>query len=65
MINEREIEELMARAKDRMKSALLKPYKDILTNFEWSNYEEHIKWIAEAPFEEIVEWCQTGCDPTQ
>lgn len=25
----------------------------------WSNWDEHIEWVATAPVEEIVDWAET------
>ncbi len=67
MFNEQEIEKIREkirksrikrRAADRMKSHLLVPYKDILIDYDWTNYDEHIEWVAEAPLYEILDWCK-------
>ncbi len=52
MFNEQEIEKIREkirksrikrRAADRMKSHLLVPYKDILIDYDWTNYAGHSK----------------------
>lgn len=67
MINEQEIQgikedmiksDLRLKAIDRVQSSLLKPYKDILIEVDWPNYDEHIKWVVEAPFSEVLSWCK-------
>jgi len=67
MFNEPEIEKIRGKihksrikrkAVDRVKSYLLVPCKDILIDYDWDNYDEHIKWVAEAPLYEILDWCK-------
>lgn len=47
------------KAIDRVKSYLLKPYKDILIDYDRPNYDEHISWVVNAPFDEVLKWCKT------
>lgn len=37
----------------------LAPYRDLLTEYDWDNQEEHWEWVATAEIEEIVDWAET------
>lgn len=56
-----EIEKTQNRIKaiDRVRSCFLRPYEDILIDYDWPNYDEHIIWVASAPFSEVLAWCET------
>lgn len=46
-------------AKTRVEnSEALKPYEDLLLNYDWSNQEEHLNWVATAPESEIIAWAE-------
>ncbi len=36
----------------------LKWWKDILIEYAWGNYEDHIEWVATGDRDEIIEWCR-------
>ena len=36
----------------------LAQYKDVLIEYDWDNYDEHIEWVATANIDEIIDWCQ-------
>jgi hypothetical protein len=36
----------------------LQEYEDILIKYDWSNWEEHIEWVATAPIDEILDWAK-------
>ncbi len=36
----------------------LRPYRDILINYDWPNRDEHLAWVASAPEAEIIAWCE-------
>ena len=58
------------------KSPRLRAHFDTIF-YDWPEGEEHYRWVAEAPFAEIVDWAQgiaeatqnewdaTGVDPTR
>ena len=33
-------------------------YKFDLITYPWEDYSEHIKWVATAPEQEILNWCK-------
>jgi hypothetical protein len=35
----------------------LQKYEDIIF-YDWSNWDEHIEWVATAPIDEIVDWAK-------
>lgn len=36
----------------------LQPYRDLLLDYGWTNQDEHLAWVACAPVEVIVQWCE-------
>lgn len=52
------MEELENKAKTRVENeAELKKYADVIF-YDWPNWEEHLKWVCNAPVVEIVEWAK-------
>ena len=35
----------------------LEPYRSVLIEYDWPNWEEHIEWVATGDVEEILDWC--------
>jgi hypothetical protein len=39
-------------------SETLSAYRDLLLEYDWSNRDEHLAWVASAPESEIVFWAE-------
>lgn len=53
------METIYERAKDRViHSESLKPYSRLLLDYDWSNREDHLSWVATAPEGVILIWCR-------
>jgi hypothetical protein len=39
-------------------SDALRPYSDLLLSYDWSNRDEHLAWVANAPEGEIIAWAE-------
>jgi hypothetical protein len=39
-------------------SKTLNTYRDLLLDYDWSNMDEHLAWVATAPEAEIVAWAE-------
>ena len=37
----------------------LEEYRDILLEYDWNNWDEHLQWIVATPKSEILDWCKT------
>jgi hypothetical protein len=40
-------------------SETLSQYRDLLLDYDWSNQDEHLEWVATAPEAEIISWAET------
>ncbi|HEU4752218.1 MAG TPA: hypothetical protein VFU47_03845 [Armatimonadota bacterium] len=40
-------------------SETLSAYRDLLLDYDWSNEDEHMEWVATAPEAELVAWAET------
>lgn len=36
----------------------LREYLDILIDYQWHNQADHLRWVATAPIEEILDWAE-------
>ena len=36
----------------------LRPYRDILIEYDWPNQAEHWQWVATASISEILDWAE-------
>jgi hypothetical protein len=36
----------------------LRPYRDLLIDYDWQEGEEHLEWVCNAPATELVAWAQ-------
>jgi hypothetical protein len=51
---------MKAKAQQRVlnEDKLYPHYYSMLIEYEWDNYDEHIEWVATAPIDEILDWCE-------
>jgi hypothetical protein len=36
----------------------LRPFYDIIVEYDWPNIQDHIDWVCTAPIADILEWAQ-------